>query len=274
MGRLGGHNGGTKNSSNGYGPGGGKLSVNGTVGGGGGYGSIGQYHSTDATFGNTYGSPYIAHLHGGSGGGAGAGAGGGAGGGAISLEADGNGTLTITSGGTISANGGNVAGSASNGGGGGSGGSIRLSGKTISNNGTIQAKGATPPHGGIGGGGRVVFADIDLSTFNIDPAGVESLITPRTKAILPVHLYGKSCDMNSIQKIAKKNNSKIIEDCAHAIGTKYKNKHVGTFGDTGCFSFYPSKNITTFENLKLERNNDNIKPLNEQDSMKYFENTD
>jgi hypothetical protein len=158
MGRLGGHNGGTKNSSNGYGPGGGKLSVNGTVGGGGGYGSIGQYHSTDATFGNTYGSPYIAHLHGGSGGGAGAGAGGGAGGGAISLEADGNGTLTITSGGTLSANGGNVAGSASNGGGGGSGGSIRLSGKTISNNGSIQAKGATPPHGGIGGGGRVVFA--------------------------------------------------------------------------------------------------------------------
>ena len=158
MGKLGGHNGGTKNSDNGYGPGGGKMNVNGTVGGGGGYGSKGQYQSTDTSFGNTYGSPYIAHLHGGSGGGSGAGAGGGAGGGAISLEADGNGTLTITSGGTISANGGTVSGTASNGGGGGSGGSIRLSGKTITNNGSIQAKGATPPAGGIGGGGRVVFA--------------------------------------------------------------------------------------------------------------------
>ena len=158
MGKLGGHNGGTKNSDNGYGPGGGKMNVNGTVGGGGGYGSKGQYQSTDTSFGNTYGSPYIAHLHGGSGGGSGAGAGGGAGGGAISLEADGNGTLTITSGGTLSANGGTVSGTASNGGGGGSGGSIRLSGKTITNNGSIQAKGATPPAGGIGGGGRVVFA--------------------------------------------------------------------------------------------------------------------
>ena len=158
MGKLGGFNGGTKNSDNGYGPGGGKMNVNGTVGGGGGYGSKGQYQSTDTSFGNTYGSPYIAHLHGGSGGGSGAGAGGGAGGGAISLEADGNGTLTITSGGTLSANGGTVSGTASNGGGGGSGGSIRLSGKTITNNGSIQAKGATPPAGGIGGGGRVVFA--------------------------------------------------------------------------------------------------------------------
>jgi hypothetical protein len=183
MGRLGGHNGGTKNSSNGYGPGGGKLSVNGTVGGGGGYGSIGQYHSTDATFGNTYGSPYIAHLHGGSGGGAGAGAGGGAGGGAISLEADGNGTLTITSGGTLSANGGNVAGSASNGGGGGSGGSIRLSGKTISSNGTIQAKGATPPHGGIGGGGRVVFAfttNLTQGSVDVGTGAQEGTITENT----------------------------------------------------------------------------------------------
>jgi hypothetical protein len=183
MGKLGGYNGGTKNSSNGYGPGAGKLSVNGTVGGGGGYGSNGQYQSTDTTFGNTYGSPYIAHLHGGSGGGAGAGAGGGAGGGAISLEADGNGTLTITSGGNLSANGGNVAGSASNGGGGGSGGSIRLSGKTISNNGTIQAKGATPPHGGIGGGGRVVFAfttNLTLGSVDVGTGAQEGTITENT----------------------------------------------------------------------------------------------
>ena len=144
MGKLGGYNGGTKNSSNGYGPGAGKLSVNGAIGGGGGYGSTGQYQSTDTTFSNTYGSPSIAHLHGGSGGGAGVGAGGGAGGGAISLEADGNGTLTITSGGTISANGGSVSNSASNGGGGGSGGSIRLGGKTITNGGTHSGKGSHP----------------------------------------------------------------------------------------------------------------------------------
>jgi hypothetical protein len=158
IGKLGGYYGGIRNNGNGNGPGAGKLSVNGTVGGGGGYGSVGQYQSTDITFGNTYGTPSIGQLHGGSGGGAGAGAGGGAGGGAISLEADGNGTLTLVSGGVISANGGTVSGTASNGGGGGSGGSIRLAGKTITNNGIIRAKGTIPPFGGTGGGGRVVFA--------------------------------------------------------------------------------------------------------------------
>ena len=183
MGKLGGYNGGTKNSSNGYGPGAGKLSVNGAIGGGGGYGSTGQYQSTDTTFSNTYGSPSIAHLHGGSGGGAGVGAGGGAGGGAISLEADGNGTLTITSGGTISANGGSVSNSASNGGGGGSGGSIRLGGKTITNGGTIQAKGATPPSGGIGGGGRVVFAfstNLTEGSVDVGTGAQEGTVTENT----------------------------------------------------------------------------------------------
>ena len=99
----------------------------------------------------------LSHLHGGSGGGGATSTGGGAGGGAISLEADGNGTLTILSGGVLSANGGNVADISSSGGGGGSGGSIRLSGKTITNNGIIRVKGATPPSGGTGGGGRVAF---------------------------------------------------------------------------------------------------------------------
>ena len=129
-----------ENSSSGYGAGAGKLSVNGTVGGGAGYGSKGQHHSTDVTYGGIYGSTPLSHLHGGSGGGAASATGGGAGGGAISLEADGNGTLTIVAGGVISANGGSVADLSSNGGGGGSGGSIRLSGKSITNNGTIRAK--------------------------------------------------------------------------------------------------------------------------------------
>ena len=155
--KLGGFNGGFKNTSGGYGSGAGKLKVNGTLGGGGGYGSTGQYHSLDTTYGATYGATTLSHLHGGSGGGGATSTGGGAGGGAISLEADGNGTLTILSGGVLSANGGNVADISSSGGGGGSGGSIRLSGKTITNNGIIRVKGATPPSGGTGGGGRVAF---------------------------------------------------------------------------------------------------------------------
>ena len=121
--------------------------TNNFVGGGGGYGTPGQYHSNDNSFGKTYGSSALTHLHGGSGGGGASNTGGGAGGGAISLEADGNGTLTIQSGATISANGGGIASTLSNGGGGGSGGSIRLAGKSITNNGAIQAKGGTPlPH--------------------------------------------------------------------------------------------------------------------------------
>ena len=127
------------------------------MGGGAGYGSKGQYQSTDTTFGNTYGATALSHLHGGSGGGAASASGGGAGGGAISLEADGNGTLSILSGGVISANGGVTASTATNQGGGGSGGSIRLAGKTITNSGTIRAKGGSPANGGIGGGGRVAF---------------------------------------------------------------------------------------------------------------------
>jgi hypothetical protein len=179
LGRLGGYDGGYKNSSNGYGPGGGKFKGGGIsgnlVGGGAGYGSIGQYHANDNTFGITYGDSALAHLHGGSGGGAGGNAGGGAGGGAISLEADGNGTLTIQSGATISANGGGVASTQVNGGGGGSGGSIRLAGKSITNNGSIQAKGGTPPNttstydGGIGGGGRVSFS----TSGNLDEGNVD-----------------------------------------------------------------------------------------------------
>jgi len=75
----------------------------------------------------------------------------------------------------------------------------------------------------------------------IDPLKIEKKINKKTKAIIPVHLYGQSCDMNKIRKIANKYNLKIIEDCAQAQGAKYKNKFVGNFGDFGCFSFYPTK---------------------------------
>ena len=95
-------------------------------------------------------------------------------------------------------------------------------------------------------GATPVLADVD-EDLNISISSIKKSITSRTKAIIPVHFAGKSCDMKNIVKIAKKYNLKIVEDCAHAIGTKYEKKHVGTFGDTGCFSFYPTKNLTTFE---------------------------
>ena len=82
---------------------------------------------------------------------------------------------------------------------------------------------------------------------NISLDSIKQNITSKTKAILPVHLAGKICKMAEIKKIAKKNNFLLIEDCAHAIGTKLNNKHAGTFGDVGCFSFYPTKNFTTIE---------------------------
>jgi len=96
-------------------------------------------------------------------------------------------------------------------------------------------------------GATPVIADVSLSDYNIDVNSLEKSITKKTKAIIPVHFAGKACKMDTVVKIAKKNNLKIIEDCAHAIGTKFKKRHVGTFGQAGCFSFYPTKNITTLE---------------------------
>ena len=92
-------------------------------------------------------------------------------------------------------------------------------------------------------GATPVFADINPDTFNIDPSKIEELITPKTKAILPVHLYGQPCDMDAIMDIAKRHNLYVIEDCCQAIGAEYKGKKVGTFGDIGCYSFYPTKNL-------------------------------
>lgn len=87
-----------------------------------------------------------------------------------------------------------------------------------------------------------VLVEPDINTYNIDVTLVESLITPKTKAIMPVHLYGLPCDMDILCQIAKKNGLRIIEDCAQSHGAKYKNKFTGTF-DIGCFSFYPTKNL-------------------------------
>lgn len=92
-----------------------------------------------------------------------------------------------------------------------------------------------------------VLADVDPVTQNIDPAAIEAAITPRTRAILPVHFAGRPCEMDSIISIAKKHNLIVIEDCAHAIETTYHGKKAGTFGDFGCFSFYATKNVVTGE---------------------------
>ncbi|MEN8192418.1 MAG: DegT/DnrJ/EryC1/StrS family aminotransferase [Bacteroidota bacterium] len=92
-----------------------------------------------------------------------------------------------------------------------------------------------------------VFVDIDPITFNIDPAKIEEKITDKTKAIIPVHLYGQSADMAPIMEIAKKHNLKVVEDGAQAISVQYKDgRSVGTIGDIGCYSFFPSKNLGCF----------------------------
>jgi len=96
-------------------------------------------------------------------------------------------------------------------------------------------------------GAKVVFADSIASTWQLDPKSIESKITIKTKAIMVVHLYGGACDMTAILRIAKKYHLYVIEDCAEALGTLYKNKHVGAFGHIACFSFYGNKTITTGE---------------------------
>ena len=103
-------------------------------------------------------------------------------------------------------------------------------------------------------GGRVVFADIDLATFNIDPAGIEALITPRTKAILPVHLFGLAADMEAINDIARRHGLWVVEDAACGFGATVQGRHVGTLGHTGCFSFHPRKAITTGEGGMITTN--------------------
>lgn len=110
-------------------------------------------------------------------------------------------------------------------------------------------------------GVRPVFVDVDLTTFNIDPSKIEESITKKTKAILPVDLYGHIYDVENINKIAKENNLKIIEDACQAIGAEFKFKKAGSFGDAAAFSFYATKNMTTGEGGMVTSNNKNIAKL-------------
>lgn len=95
-------------------------------------------------------------------------------------------------------------------------------------------------------GARPVFVDIDPVSYNIDPAGIEAVITPRTKAIMPVHLYGQPADMDPILEVARRNNLLVIEDAAQAHGAEYKGRRAGSIGEMACFSFYPGKNLGAY----------------------------
>ncbi len=92
-------------------------------------------------------------------------------------------------------------------------------------------------------GATPVFVEPDIRTFNIDPTKIEAAITDKTRAIMPVHLYGQACDMDPIMNIAKKYDLYVVEDCAQAHGAKYNGKVIGSFGDAAGFSFYPGKNL-------------------------------
>ena len=129
--------------------------------------------------------------------------------------------------------------------------------------GCISRSGATP-----------VFVDIDPKTYNIDPKSIEAAVTDKTKAILPVHLYGQVADMDAIMTIAQKHNLIVIEDACQAIGAEYKGKKAGSFGNAGCLSFYPTKNLggvgdggmivtndeELYEHMKIMRNH-GMKPI-------------
>lgn len=99
----------------------------------------------------------------------------------------------------------------------------------------------------IHAGATPVLADVDPVTMNLDPAAVAAAITPRTRAVLPVHFAGRACEMDAFMALVERHELVMIEDCAHAIETEYRGRPVGTFGDFGCFSFYATKNIVTGE---------------------------
>ncbi len=107
-------------------------------------------------------------------------------------------------------------------------------------------------------GAKTIFADIDIESGNISIASLKKRINRKTRAIIIVHMAGRSCEMREILEICKTNNIKLIEDCAHSIGTKYLKKHVGNFGVSGCFSFYPTKQITTGEGGAIITNDYNF----------------
>ena len=99
----------------------------------------------------------------------------------------------------------------------------------------------------IHAGATPVLADVDPVTMNIDPDAARAAVTPRTRAIVPVHFAGRPCDMDALLALRREHGLGLIEDCAHAIETEYHGRHAGTFGDFGCFSFYVTKNVITGE---------------------------
>ena len=105
-------------------------------------------------------------------------------------------------------------------------------------------------------GARPVFVDIDPATFNIDPAGIAAAITDRTRAIIPVHLYGQMADMDPIMEVANQHGLYVIEDAAQAIGSEYRGRRAGAIGHLGCFSFFPSKNLGGFGDGGMVTSND------------------
>jgi dTDP-4-amino-4,6-dideoxygalactose transaminase len=109
---------------------------------------------------------------------------------------------------------------------------ITVSHTAVATAAAILATGATP-----------VLVDIDPVHYSIDPAPIEAAITPRTKAIVPVHLYGQPADMDAIRQIAARHQLRIVEDCAQSTGAVYRGRRLGSIGDIGCFSFYPTKNL-------------------------------
>ena len=124
-------------------------------------------------------------------------------------------------------------------------------------------------------GARPVFVDIDPRTFNIAPDQIDEAITERTKALVPVHLYGQPAQMDAIMDIARRHNLFVIEDCAQAIGAEDNGRRVGSFGDVACFSFYPTKNLGAFGDGGMVTANDpnlaeRIRVLRQQGSNKRY----
>lgn len=125
-------------------------------------------------------------------------------------------------------------------------------------------------------GATPILVEPDLNTYNMDEQGLEEVITEKTKAIIPVHLYGQAAEMEAVLKIAKKYQLYVIEDCAQAHGAEYKGQKVGTFGDVGCFSFYPGKNLGALGDAgAVVTNNkeiaDKVRMLGNYGSMKKYE---
>lgn len=110
-------------------------------------------------------------------------------------------------------------------------------------------------------GAKPVFADVEPDTLCINPACIEAVVTERTRAIIPVHLYGQPCDMDRILDIARRHNLKVVSDCAHAIEAEYRGRKVGSLGDTACYSFYATKNMTAGNGGMLVTDDDNLTQL-------------